>query len=182
MRGMVPGLATPHPLGRHMPSLYQQEDRLVLRLLEALDEVTAPVHCTLDSLEAYFDPLVAPTDFLEWLATWLGVEFDEAWSEERRREVLASASATYRMLGTAAGLRAALTRFVDGRVEVEESGGAAWSDHSGGELPGRPDFELVVRIRAADPSSVPVARLDAMVAAVKPAHIVHRIEVTGVKG
>lgn len=182
MRGMVPGLPTPHPLSRHLPSLYQQEDRLALRLLGALDEVTAPVHCTLDSLESYFDPKLAPEDFLEWLASWLGVELDEAWPDERRREVVASAAAAYRMLGTAAGLREALSRFVDGQVEVEESGGVAWSDQSGGALPGRPDFEIVVRIRAADPSAVPVARLDAMVAAVKPAHVTHRIEVTGVKG
>ena len=180
MRGMVPGLATPHPLGRHLPSLYQQEDRLVQRLLTALDEVTAPVHCTLDSLEAYFDPDLAPGDFLDWLAGWLGVELDEAWPEEKRREVVAGASAVYRFLGTTRGLREALSRFVDGEVVVEESGGAAWSDHSGGELPGRPDFLVVVRIRASDPAAVPVSRLDAMVAAVKPAHVAHRIEVTGV--
>lgn len=179
MRGMVPGLASPHPLSGHLPSLFQQEDRLVQRLLSALDEVTAPVHCTLDSLDAYFDPNLAPGDFLEWLATWLGVELDEAWPEEKRREVVGTASGIYRMLGTARGLRDAVTRVVDGEVTVEESGGAAWSDHSGGALPGRPDFEVVVRIRAADPSAVPVARLDAMVAAVKPAHVVHRIEVTG---
>ena len=177
MRGMVPGLVTPHPMSRHLPSIYQEEDRLVQRLLTALDEVTAPVHCTLDSLEAYFDPNLAPEDFLEWLAGWLGVELDESWSEAKRREAVASASGVYRMLGTASGLREALARFVDGDVEVEESGAAAWSDHSGGDLPGTADFSVVVRIRAADPKAVPVARLDAMVAAVKPAHVVHRIEV-----
>jgi phage tail-like protein len=176
MRGLVPRLPSPHPLGRQLPALYQ-EDGLTQRLLEALDEVLAPVLCTLDGLDAHFDPRLAPEDFLAWLAGWVGVELDETWPTERRRALVAGASRTYRLLGTARGLRTALERFVDGEVEIEDSGGTAWSAHSGGALPGAPALSMVVRLKVDDPAAVPRQRLEALVAAASPAHVAHRIEV-----
>jgi phage tail-like protein len=176
VRGLVPRLATPHPLGRRLPALYQ-EDELAQRLLGALDEVLAPVLCSLDGLEAHFDPRLAPEDFLAWLAGWLGIELDETLPVERRRALVAAASQMYRLLGTARGLRSALEHFVDGAVEIEDSGGVAWSAGSGGTVPGRPGFSVVVRLTVDDPASVPRQRLEALVAAAVPAHAVHRIEV-----
>jgi len=176
VRGLVPRLTTPHPLGRHLPSLYQ-DDALAQRLLGALDEVLAPVLCTLDGLDAHFDPQLAPEDFLAWLATWLGIELDETWPTERRRALVAGAARTYRLLGTAAGLRAALAWFIDGEVEIEDSGGAAWSAHSGAPLPGTADHTMVVRLKVDDPAAVPGERVAAIVSAASPAHVAQRIEV-----
>jgi phage tail-like protein len=176
MRGPLPGLGTPHPLGRRLPALYQDDD-FVQQLLAGLDEVLSPVLCTLDNLDSYFDARLTPEDFLEFLAGWLGVELDETWPVERRRAVVAGAAGAYRLLGTVRGLRTAVSRLVDGDVEVEDSGGAAWSERGGGRLPGRSEPELVVRVRVADPASVPVERLESVVSAAKPAHVAHRIEV-----
>jgi hypothetical protein len=50
----------------------------------------------------------------------------------------------------------------------------------GGELPGSPDPLVVVRVTVADPKAIDAQRLDALVSAAKPAHVLHRIEI--VKG
>ena len=83
MRGMVAGLASPHPLGAALPALYQ-EDAFAQRLTASLDEVLSPIFASLDGLASYLDPALAPDDFLDWLAGWVGVSLDETWPIERR--------------------------------------------------------------------------------------------------
>ena len=61
MRGTVPGLASPHPLGETLPALYA-DDSFAQRLCQGLDEVLAPLLSTLDCLPAYLDPATAPAD------------------------------------------------------------------------------------------------------------------------
>ena len=73
MRGAVDGLATPFPLGEQMPSVYAEDD-MAQRFTMALDDLMAPTVSVLDNLPAYFDPAVAPADFVAWLGTWLGAE------------------------------------------------------------------------------------------------------------
>ena len=83
-RGHLPDLVSPHPLGERLPALYQ-EDSFTQRLLAAMDQVLAPVLGSLDSLDAYLDPSLAPEDFLHWLAGWLGFALDESWPLERSK-------------------------------------------------------------------------------------------------
>ncbi|MGH9269114.1 MAG: phage tail protein, partial [Acidimicrobiales bacterium] len=103
MRGAVTGLPTPHPLTGFLPAVFQ-EDPFTVAFTAGLDEVLAPALLALDNLEAYIDPWVAPEDFVEWLAGWVGLVLDENWPLERRRAVIASAVAGFRHRGTVAGL------------------------------------------------------------------------------
>ncbi|HET9519845.1 MAG TPA: phage tail protein [Candidatus Limnocylindrales bacterium] len=176
MRGTIPGLASPHPLGPALPALYQDDD-FAQAMLSALDEVLAPVVNTLDNLDSYFDPHLTPDDFLTWIGSWVGIAIDETWSMERRREVVARAVELYRLRGTAAGLGQQVEIYTGGSVEIVENGGTAWSIDPGGELPGSPKPLLVVRVRVDDPKSIDPLRLDALVAAAKPAHVEHRVEI-----
>ncbi len=43
---------------------------------------------TLDVLDRYFHPTLAPRDVLDLLAAWLGLTVDESWPDERLREAL----------------------------------------------------------------------------------------------
>ncbi len=172
-RRLIPGLATPHPLGGLLPALYA-EDGFAQRLTSAFDEVLAPVLATLDNISAYVDPQLAPPDFLEWLAGWVGVALDETWPLERQRALVSEMVRMYGRRGTVEGLRDLLEIQTGAAVEIEENGGCTWSAVPGGALPGTPEPLLVVRVHA-DPSEL--ARLDAIVAAAKPAHVPHRIEV-----
>jgi phage tail-like protein len=175
-RAGVKSLRSPHPLGEHLPALYQQ-DEFAQAWLSALDDVLAPVFSSIDNFDAYLDPGLAPADFLDWLATWMGLVADETWPVERRRSFVSNASQLYRMRGTARGLAAHVQIFSGGEVEIVEHGASAWSDTNGAPLPGSNGFDMVVRVRVADPSIVDAAKLEALVAAAKPAHLTHKVEV-----
>jgi phage tail-like protein len=181
MRALVPDLPSPHPLGTGLPALYQSEDAFALGLASAFDRVLAPIFASLDSFDAYLDPMLAPDDFVDWLGTWVAAVPDDSWTPQRRRELLARAVALYRIRGTRQGLESYLEVLTGGEVGVEESGGTAASTVSGGSFPGRPGFEVVVTVRPGD--GVPdVDRIDALVAASKPAHVRHRVEIAGSPG
>ncbi len=179
MRGHVADLPSPHPLGRQLPAVYQEEDAFTMRLTEALDEVIAPIISTLDNLPAYFDPRLTPDDFLGWLAGWVAFELDETWDATRRREAVSRAVDLLRRRGTALGLADEVRLVTGAEVEVVENGGTAWSLDPMSPMVGTPEPALFVRITAADPSSIDTDRVDRIVAAAKPAHVPHRIELIG---
>lgn len=176
MRGAIPGLATPHPLGLAMPGIYHDDD-FCQRFLAGLDEVLAPVFCTLDNLHAYFDPRVAPDDFVAWLATWVGIILDENWGIERQRSLIAQAAELYRWRGTKRGLASHVAVYTGVEPEIVDSGGCAWSPVPGGEPPGTWPPRITVRVRVPDPTAGDERRIEAIVAAAKPAHVAHEIEV-----
>jgi phage tail-like protein len=179
MRGLVAGLVNPHPLGRGLPGVYQEEDLFTMRLTEAFDEILAPVISTLDNLPAYFDPATTPEDFLTWLSGWVAFDLDETWDLGVRRRAVSRAVDLLRRRGTASGLADEVTLVTGGEVEVVENGGTAWSLDPSSPMAGSPSPALVVRIRVDDPSGLDLERLDRVVAAAKPAHVPHRIEVVG---
>jgi phage tail-like protein len=186
VRGTVPNLLSPHPLGAALPGLYQEDEidartgevrpNLAQRFTGAFDELLAPVFSCLDNFAAYLDPTLTPPDFLEWLAAWLGVELDENWPLERRRDLVRRAVELYRWRGTAYGVAKAVEIYTGVEPEVVDNGGVAWSTEPQSRLPGSADPRVVVRVPVADAKSVGRARLEALVAAVKPAHVVAEIE------
>jgi phage tail-like protein len=179
VRGLLPGLASPHPLGDSLPALFR-EDQFAQRLCQSLDEVLAPVIATLDSLPAYLDPSTAPDDMLGWLAGWMGIVLDGHQSAERQRELVQAGVELLQWRGTARGVRAAVGALLDTEPEIVESGGATWSETAGAALPGSERAELLVRIAVDDPEGFDLRRLEALIAMIKPAHVPHRVEVRGV--
>ena len=176
MRGALDGLATPFPLGGLLPSVYA-EDEMAQRFTRALDDLLAPVISVLDCLPAYFDPAVAPADFVAWLGAWLGAEVTGDESERTLRDIVGGAARAHRLRGTAAGVKEAV-RLAFGVVpEVEESGGAAWSARPLGPFPGDPNPRMTVRLRVPDPGAVDRGRLERVVGSVRPAHVPCAIEV-----
>jgi len=175
-RGLVAELGTPAPLNHGLPAIYQEDD-FSQRLVSAFDELLAPAISTIDNLSAYLDPALTPPDFLEWLAGWVGLLLDETWPLERRRAFVAVASQLYRNRGTAAGLEAQVRLFTAGDVEVIEYGGSAWSSSAGAAPPGGPDRSVLVRVTPPAGVKLDAERLDALVAAAKPAHVSHRVEI-----
>jgi phage tail-like protein len=176
MRGTINDLDTAVPFGPLLPAIYQ-EDEFTMRFVSGFDDVVAPILLTLDCLIDYFDPALTPTDFLDWLAGWVGIEVDEAWATERRRAAVATAVEMYRMRGTISGLRANLEVLSGGTVEITDSGGVAWSTHPMGDLPGQASPRLAVRVTVDEMTEQTTKAIDSIVIAAKPAHVVHRVEV-----
>lgn len=181
MRGTVDSLLSARPLIETMPAVYRQDPR-TRQLCDAFDRVLAPILATLDSFSAYLDPYTTPEDMLEWLAGWIGLSFDGHESEERRRDLIAAGVRTMTILGTARGIREAVSAVFDIEPEIEESGGSIASTTAGTAPPGSPHPLLVVRLTVADPTMLDERRLNALVEVVKPAHIPHRVEITAAVG
>jgi phage tail-like protein len=177
MRGTVPGLSSPYPLGEFLPAVFQEHDQYTMRWTEALDEVLAPLILALDCITAYIDPLLAPEDFLQWLSGWSGVLLDENWPVDRRRSLAAAAVGLYRSRGTVSGLRAHLELVTGGQVEITDNGRVTCSRTPNGDLPGEPAPVLTVRVTVADQAEVNARALEALIRATKPAHVLHRLEV-----
>lgn len=174
-------MPTPVPLVELMPGIYQ-DDEFTRAFTGGLDDVLSTVFATLDCLDSYIDPWIAPDDFVGWLSGWFGVTIDEGWPADRTRALLANIVELYRWRGTARGLRAELTIYTGGTVEITETGGSAWSQRPGAGLPGDDVPRLAVRV-VLEPSAVVNERtLDQMIAAAKPAHVMHVLEVVGGRG
>ncbi|MBW3555981.1 MAG: phage tail protein [Actinobacteria bacterium] len=175
MRALVEGLETPHPIGLQLPGLFQDDD-FTRRFTWALDEVLAPVFVTLDAIEAYVDPWLAPGDFLLWLSEWVGIPIDHDLPEERKRALVARAADLYGWAGTAKGIADLVELYSGVRPEVLDSGAVAWSPTPDGDIPGSDDAEVTVRFPPG--ATIDTARVQRLLAEALPAHVVASVEVS----
>lgn len=179
MRGTISGLATPHPLGATLPGLYAQ-DAFAQALCSGLDEILAPVIGTLDNFPAYLDLATAPDDVVPWLARWVGIAVQAPMPTGRQRELLQSAVDLQGWLGTPHGVQLSLEAFFGVTAVIEESGGCTWSMDPHAPLPGDPVPSVTVRVASRDGAAQDLdrERVEAVVAAVTPAHVLRQVEVT----
>jgi phage tail-like protein len=153
-----------------------QEDDFCQRMMAALDDVLAPAFSTLDCIESYLDPWLAPPDFVDWLAGWVGIDIDETWTRERLRDLILNVATLYRIRGTAAGLAAHVRLYTGVTPEIEETGGCEWSQTAESPLPGSPRPHLTVRLRVDDPAGVRRSTVSRIVASSRPAHVPFDLE------
>jgi phage tail-like protein len=175
MRGLIESLSSPWPIGAELPAALQEDD-FCQRMMSAFDEVLAPLFTTLDCFECYLDPKLAPDDFVDWLASWVGVDIDETWTLERRRRLILEAVALYRIRGTAAGLAAHVNLYAGVTPEIQDSGGCEWSQTAGSPMPGSAHPQLTVRLRVDDTANIKRTTVSRIVAASRPAHMPYQVE------
>jgi phage tail-like protein len=87
-----------------------------------LDPALTPVTSSGDGATA---PLTSPltSPFLDYLARWVALAFDQNWALDKRREWLRRVVPLYKRRGTLVGLQAYLAMFVGGQARVEELSG-----------------------------------------------------------
>jgi phage tail-like protein len=169
MRAAVRGLPVAHPIGEQLPAVYAEDD-FAQRMTSALDDVLAPVFATLDCLPDYFDPILAPPDFVEWLSGWVAFSLDEGWTLAQRRALVANAVELHRLRGTARGLGAHVRLLSLGDVEIVETGSCTVSTQPRRAMTS-PDPHVEVRVTVADPTTIDEARLLAAIVEAAPAHV-----------
>lgn len=89
---------------KYLPAIYSDDDFLG-RYLMIIESLWEPLEQRQHYINMYFDPRTAPTSFLRWLGTWMGLEIEARWPENRCRELLTEAMDLYRFRGTTYGLR-----------------------------------------------------------------------------
>ncbi|WP_027892600.1 phage tail protein [Calidithermus chliarophilus] len=88
---------------QYLPVIFHDGDFLG-RFLQIFEGIWEPLEWRLDHLPMYFDPRTAPASMVNWLGSWLGLELDERWPEERRRRLVAEGMDLLRWRGTRYGL------------------------------------------------------------------------------
>jgi phage tail-like protein len=165
-------------LRQGMPSIYQDGD-FGLRFLESLETLLDPIVGTLDVLDRYFHPTLAPRDVLNLLAAWLGLTVDESWPDERLREALSREGELSRRRGTAAGLKLALAiAFPELPLRVEDGGGVSWAMQPSGTTAPPPAFVVYCDTPIPEKTQLAVARV---IEQTKPVHVSYRLRVKAAK-
>jgi phage tail-like protein len=158
-----------------LPAIYQDED-FGMRFVGGLETLLDPVVGLLDALPAHFNADLAPSDVLELLTAWLGIELREAQPTEERREIVRRAAELGRRRGTKAGLDLVLELGFPGLpFRVEDAGGVHFGTDAE-KLPEAPPPSFVVFCDVALPEEkqADVARL---IEEVKPANASYRLRV-----
>ena len=111
-------------LRRYLPAVFGEEPAsadFTDRFLSLFDTTIRSVETEVDRQARYFDPLSTPaerdpktgTDFLSWLASWIGITLDRHWPEAKRRKLLKQAARLFDLRGTREGLWRELMLFLE---------------------------------------------------------------------
>ncbi len=92
----------------YLPAVYQSDPiscDFLDRFLRLFQTELESIEFKIDHLADLFDADGSPAAFLNWLAGWIAMTFDPAWTEAVRRRILRHAPELYRRRGTQAGLQ-----------------------------------------------------------------------------
>jgi phage tail-like protein len=159
-----------------------ERQSFMVRLMSAFDDALAPIFASLDNLDAYVDPRLAPGDFIDWLSGWVALTPNHGWPLRHRRERIAGETRLSLSWGTVDGVKEVVSIFAGvpcDQVEIEDSGEVEGSATPGASFPDGGSAQLTVRVRVPDPANFDVARLRRVVGTAKPAHLPHEVEVLG---
>ncbi len=109
----------------HLPAIYRRSDAVGRNLVRDLCFVFEHMF---DSIEQhitdgwrFYDPHVAPPEFLDWLAKWTAFTLDLDWPDAQRRALVKRAVDLYRIRGTKRGLTLFLKLFTGHEPEIKEN-------------------------------------------------------------
>jgi phage tail-like protein len=107
-------------LERYLPGAYREDAQsasFLERFLSNPEGFFTALEDRIAGAHALLDVRSAPSDALEWLASWFGVALDPAWDEARRRLFIRHAMDFFQFRGTVRGLRMALRLALDCRAD-----------------------------------------------------------------
>ncbi len=174
---------------RYLPEIYQESEFLG-RFLMLFESFLAPIERQVAQSDGYYDPGLAPERFLPWLASWIGMAWDDSLPVSRQRRLLNAALELYQKRGTRAALQQYLEIYTGGEVEIREHRAQNFSLGAGFQLGatialGRTNFPHTfnVRLKVARPlldqrfgeeqvnaEALFRKKIEAIIEAQKPAH------------
>ncbi|MEF8838436.1 MAG: phage tail protein [Haloarculaceae archaeon] len=102
---------------RYLPDLYREDRRgeqFLMQFLSTFESSYTGIEEEIEGeLTRYFDPQGVPSEYLDWLDGWLGLEAHEDWPESARREFLDRAPELFEKRGTRRGLADYVRLYLD---------------------------------------------------------------------
>lgn len=109
----------------HLPAIYRRSDavgrNLVRDLCFVFEHMFDSIEKNLTDGWRFYDPHVAPPEFLDWLSKWTAFTLDLDWPEAQRRALVKRAVDLYRIRGTKRGLTLFLKLFTGHEPEIKEN-------------------------------------------------------------
>lgn len=109
----------------HLPAIYRRSDavgRNVVRdLCFLFEHMFGGIEKLLDRGYQYYDPHLAPEQFLPWLAAWTAFVVDIDWPESKKRALIKRAVDLYRIRGTKRALALFLKLFTGHEPTIDEN-------------------------------------------------------------
>lgn len=198
----------PDQLIQYLPAIYQgaAPDSLLVNLFKSFEKLllgrddsapagSAGLEEIIADLARYADPLRIPSDFLPWLAGWVGLAARADLDEDRQRRIISQIVPLYRIRGTKHGIASMIRLFTGGHAVITEQEDLEFQikDHStigsdtylGGPAPHRFDVRFTPSLEYARGGEERAMRdrwLTHIVRWVidisKPAHTAYTLEVT----
>lgn len=109
-----------HSYLRYLPAVYQEDAEgreFLSRFLPLFESFLSSTEQKIFTSRKYYDADGAPNEFLQWLAQWLSISYDENWSYDKLRVLIKQAPQLYKMRGTREGLEKLLNIYL-GKREV----------------------------------------------------------------
>jgi phage tail-like protein len=109
----------------HLPAIYRRSDavgrNLVRDVCFVFEHMFDSVDTNLTDGWRFYDPHVAPPEFLQWLSHWTAFTIDLDWPEEQKRALVKRAVDLYRIRGTKRGLALFLKLFTGHEPDIQEN-------------------------------------------------------------
>jgi len=187
----------------NLPAIYRRSDavgrNLVRELCFVFEHMFDSVERNLIDGWRFYDPHVAPHDFLDWLARWTAFTLDLDWPETEKRALIKRAVDLYRIRGTKRGLSLFLKLFTGHEPDIDEN---TWPfkgfrvEAEGADTGARVGLDSVVMppvdlahcfvvtvpIRFEDVTPDTVIRIHQIIQMEKPAHTHYYLRFTEEKG
>jgi phage tail-like protein len=116
---------------QYIPAVYREDPvsaDFLGRFLSIFDTMRDQTSLLITFMARYFDPMATPanrrnqsgTDFLSWLASWLGLSLDSNWPVEKRRKLVQQANRLFALRGTVEGLKMQIELYAGARPQILE--------------------------------------------------------------
>lgn len=117
---LYPGLT----LMEYLPAVYQRAEaepnNFLRALVGVLETGTQELDQRIAAMGSMINPQTAPLAWLDFVARWLGLAWDDALDEQQKRRLLMRADALASRRGTRAGLATLLDALVPGRYRITD--------------------------------------------------------------
>jgi phage tail-like protein len=109
----------------NLPAIYRRSDavgrNLVRDVCFLFEHMFDSVEVNLNDGWRFYDPHVAPQDFLNWLSGWMAFSLDLDWPEPQKRALIKRAVDLYRIRGTRRGIALFLRLFTGHEPDIAEN-------------------------------------------------------------